>query len=360
MNKYIPATDVEARHEENCFDFLRLFAAVLVFISHSYPLVGETEPIFLNMTLGEFGVNIFFTTSGYLITQSWLRNPSPKIYLAKRFMRIFPALFVVISVTVFIVGPIVTSITLVDYFSNMQTYRYLMNFFFLGGGQLPGVFANNPFANSVNGSLWTLKYEFAMYFCVLVFGLVSKSNLLCFNFLIRIALALSLIISLCLSNSSGEGLSACQFKDTLTAVGVSDLMLRFPLLATFFLFGATFANRKLGLQADWVGIGILSLMLFLPLDYAVSSFLVWLITAYASLNIGVGAFLVLKRVGKYGDFSYGIYIYAFLVQQIVSYYLMPNINWMLAFVLSGLITAILAWVSWVCIESPVLKLKSKL
>ena len=86
---------------ENNFDFLRFFAAALVLFAHSYPLVGrrEDEPLTLLTGYekgGSIAVGIFFVMSGYLIASSWLASSSPKSFLIKRALRIFPALIVAV------------------------------------------------------------------------------------------------------------------------------------------------------------------------------------------------------------------------------------------------------------------------
>lgn len=360
MNKLTPTSEVEAKHTENCFDFLRLFAAFLVLFSHSYPLIGDPEPTILKMTLGEIGVNIFFTTSGFLITQSWLRGPAPKIYMAKRCLRIFPALVVVLLVSVFIVGPSVTALTLEEYFSNKQTYRYLMNIIFAGGGELPGVFKDNPFVGSVNGSLWTLKYEFAMYVVIMVSGVLSGKNSSYFNNIIKFLLFFSALISIILGGMLPELSIGSSLKEDLIALGVSELTLRFPLLATFFLVGAAFSNKQFGLRSDWIAMCGIGAGAILFSNYPLGMVFLWTFIAYGSLNFGVSSFRFFRAFGKFGDFSYGVYIYAFLAQQLVSKYLMPEISWLLAFILSTFITFICAWLSWTYIESPFLRMKNKL
>jgi len=112
---------------ENNFDFLRFFAASLVLLVHSYPLTGRQpeEPIELLTGYengGSFAVSIFFVISGYLITSSWLSSSSPTSFLIKRALRILPALALAVLLSVFIIGPLVTTESPGDYFASSTTW----------------------------------------------------------------------------------------------------------------------------------------------------------------------------------------------------------------------------------------------
>lgn len=109
----------------NSFDLLRLVAATAVLFSHQFQVLGRPEPkIFGQVTLGVFSVFIFFALSGRLITQSWERNPQVKYFLLKRCLRIFPALVVVITLTIFVLGPAFTTLDIGQFFSNSTTWKY--------------------------------------------------------------------------------------------------------------------------------------------------------------------------------------------------------------------------------------------
>ena len=171
----------------NNFDFIRLFAAILVIITHSYTLKGSNDVDFLSkltngsIQFSHLGVAIFFIISGYLITQSCISSPSWLSYFWKRILRILPGLFVVLFICAFILGPILTDLSLNDYFSSNETYNFLLStFIYFQNYSLPNVFHNNPI-NSLNGSLWTLAYEFTLYIVVLILtliGLINKRKLL--------------------------------------------------------------------------------------------------------------------------------------------------------------------------------------
>lgn len=160
--------------KQNNFDFLRFLAATLVIVSHSFPLTGFREIAVLHNTLGGHGVFIFFLISGFLITRSYLASNNVFLFFKARLLRIFPALIVVILLTIFVLGPAVTSIPLDQYFANKSTYQMLNNILLHSiSYKLPGVFEQNPYKYSVNGSLWTLKYEFTFYIFVAVLGVLT-------------------------------------------------------------------------------------------------------------------------------------------------------------------------------------------
>ena len=113
------------------FDGIRLISAFLVLFSHCYVLTGQgaEEPL-LRFThggvgFGEVAVYIFFAISGYLVTQSWFRDPSIKRFLVRRLLRILPALIFVIVASALIVGALMTALSLSDYFSRYDTWSYL-------------------------------------------------------------------------------------------------------------------------------------------------------------------------------------------------------------------------------------------
>lgn len=162
---------------DNNLNVLRLIGATLVLYGHSYVFLGLREPIFLSwIALGPLGVFIFFTISGYLIAASWDHDPHLLRFLARRALRIFPALAVCVALSVLVLGPVLTTLPLTDYFSNEHTWGYFRNIFLYISYYLPGVFENNRVANAVNGSLWTLPIEFIMYFAVAVVGIIRGNR----------------------------------------------------------------------------------------------------------------------------------------------------------------------------------------
>ncbi len=131
----------------NNFNFLRIFAAVLVAVTHSYAITGHAETEFLhrltngNFYLSSIGLYIFFFTSGYLVSLSAANSKSALIFLKKRILRIYPALIVVVIISVFIAGPLLTKFSLRQYFTDADTWKYLWTSSgFKIRFRLPGVF----------------------------------------------------------------------------------------------------------------------------------------------------------------------------------------------------------------------------
>src|SRR5437588_7159145 len=146
LSREAPGERQLERH--NNFDLLRLVAAVSVIVSHAFLLAESSQDhdplIWLTggqTILGVVGVFVFFTISGYLVTQSFDTTPSPLVFLAKRALRIFPGLLLCLAVCVFAIGPLVTGLPLAEYFTRPDTYLFLLRNAVLDTeyNRLPGV-----------------------------------------------------------------------------------------------------------------------------------------------------------------------------------------------------------------------------
>lgn len=340
----------QLKSKNNNFNLLRLIAAFAVLISHSYPLAtgdGNAEPLkkLIGITLGHISVDIFFITSGFLITASLLRSKSITDYILARLLRIYPALIASTILTAFILGPLVTSIKLPDYFS-YATFTYIIkNSLLIFGVQfeLPGVFINVPWKNAVNGSLWTLPYELKMYFYLLVIFIAIK----------KIPAVIPLL----------------SFKNTILTLALLSVLLHIAnhiylhkfdnsiRLFSFFFSGAAFYCfiEKIKLEKK-----IAVAMLFPPLIFAghpilfICSYI--LILPYIVFYFSFKPTGAIRRFHQFGDYSYGIYIYAFPSQQLVMF-LLPNSSVFELTLVSSLLTFALAYFSWHLIEKNSLKLK---
>lgn len=183
------------------YNFIRFIAAIMVLIAHSFVLSLGTdcEKWVLNyhldkigvMYLGRIAVAIFFFGSGFFVSKSCERNENFWVYIYKRAKRIIPMLAIIAFLSIAIVGTIMTKLSLTEYLFNISTWKYMLNSVFVLVHNLPGVFNNNVYGSTVNGSLWTLPVEFICYiFCFLVFKYIFTKNKKIFKF--------SVILSVCI------------------------------------------------------------------------------------------------------------------------------------------------------------------
>ena len=127
---------------------------------HGDWLAGLTKG---QINLGGIAVSVFFFYGGFLICKSLDRLQDGKKFFIARIKRIFPPLIVVVMLSAFVMGHMLTTLPLKQYFTEVGTYKYLLNGILIPVHTLPGVFENNVYGAAVNGSLWTLPIEFASY-----------------------------------------------------------------------------------------------------------------------------------------------------------------------------------------------------
>lgn len=327
-------------HRANSFDALRLIAAFMVLVGHAFVLTGAGPvPRVAGIPVHTFGVCVFFAISGYLIAGSWQRNRAPLLYLKSRALRIFPALIVVVVLTIVLIGPIATARPFPDYWRDPLTSHYLVNILLFGQYDLPGVFDGAAHTRSaVNGSLWTLGVEFTCYLglLALLWGLPKLR-------------AIPLVVA-----AAATGLVA------LLAPSQPALMFLEPSMqmATFFFVAAAI---RVGLAPKWIRLApaVVALMCWLvasTLAPALSWPLGWLLLTYAAIGIGSANLPVLRRAGRFGDYSYGLYLWAFPVQQLVVGFLRID-SLVVNIIVVSAITLPLAFASWHLVEKRALALK---
>ncbi len=325
-----------------------MVAASAVLISHAFPITSGSDAVEpfetqLGMTLGEIAVGIFFILSGFLVSMSFTRSKSLAGFFIARAVRIFPALFVVLTLTALLLGPLVTQLPLDAYLLSPATLTYIPGNMSLAFMQydLPGVFDQNPVGQAINGSLWTLFYEVACYFGVAVIGLLGAFRSQ------RLFLA-----------------SLAAFMAFYVAVNVYEHMLptRIILLADLgfpFMVGIVFFNYRERIPVFLPVSLILFASSFLFVDTFIFNEVFYLTIGYFLVSVGFLESLRFEQYNKLGDYSYGVYIYAFPMQQLAVYYfgpMTPQMNMLIAFP----ITLIFAILSWHLVESRALSLKKRL
>jgi peptidoglycan/LPS O-acetylase OafA/YrhL len=349
--------EVRSRGRDNNFNLIRLLAAALVLVSHSWPLtatLGEPLEGVAGFSLGHFGVDIFFVVSGFLVTGSLLARPTLMDFARSRALRIFPALVASAWATAFVVGPLVSALPLGRYLAHPDAWRYaLQNSVTWPLGVcwwLPGVFLQNPGGPAVNGALWSLPWELTMYVLLFMLGLWllrergprSTTELKFVVCVVAIATAL------------GHGLNE--------AFGLThrfELVQGLRLTALFFTAGALCLFRgRIPLSMGLLGSAIAALVLALvtgrgwhglyPL--ALAYLVVWLALVPAGL---------IRLYNRLGDYSYGFYLWQFPIQQWIVLR-NPDASPLELMLTAAPVTLVLAVLSWHFVEAPSLALKRRI
>lgn len=324
-------------NNKNCFDFLRFFFAANIVLAHLCELSQNKSLEFLSyFSNSTIAVQGFFIISGFLVAKSYTNTPSLKEYFIKRAKRILPAYVVVLLLSVTLLA-LFSKMVISDYFTDLNVYKYLgWNLIFLNFIHpcLPGLFENNLFC-TVNGSLWTLKVEEGFYIVLpLIFYAIKKTKK---PFLILGSLYfLSLLYWFVMDFYFNQPLLAKQLPGYLSYF-VSGIFL-------FLNFDLMLKNKNVLLLLSILML-LISNFSHLQIDvlYPAAFSMIVIIAAY-SLKI-------LNNFGKYGDFTYGLYIYHFpIIQLFRQYDLFEKHNPILMAFLVILITMILAVLSWFLIE----------
>jgi peptidoglycan/LPS O-acetylase OafA/YrhL len=345
----------------NALNVWRLTLAMGVILWHSWPLTGRGisfEPV--RQLLGDGWVDGFFAISGFLITWSWFRNPRARDYFLARSLRILPGFWACLITTAFIIAPISVAIqggSAAKLLQSDAPYAYV-----LGNGALSmhrpdvgGTPVGVPIFGIWNGSLWTLFWEVSCYIAIAILGVVG---LLHRRWLVPALLALALYWSTKLPRSTlfAEGPSAQQHTDAAAQWLVMEVpAARF---ACMFLAGALLYQFRDAIPARWslvaVSIVIVLAASLLP-NYRVIAAIP---LAYAI--IVSGALIHNKRLRLSTDLSYGVYIYAFPIQQLLVICGLAFLNPFAFAIIAAIITLPVAALSWFLIEKPATSIKSRL
>ena len=337
------------RSVPNNFDGVRMLAALMVLVNHQFLLLGRDE-IRLpgGYSLGDLGVAVFFAVSGFLVSRSWQDDPHLLRFFAKRFLRIWPALCVVVLLTTLLLGPLLASADLRSYFADPRFARFFKNLVLIAHTDLPVSFAPGPFEHIANGSLWTIPLEVRCYVLLALAGAAT---------LLRRSWCMALLM-LALAAYFAGWLASGSFLIRGDAQGRS---LQLDFIACFFA-GAAWnhwrkvlerpaARRLVALAA--IGLATLALLAGRP------GLALWLGVPCLTLAIGMASWPGLRSAGRWGDISYGMYLYAFPVQQTVHWALHDQAPLPIQLVLSLATTVALALASWHGIEKHALRHKPR-
>ena len=333
---------------DNNFNLIRFTAASAVLLDHSFALVaqGHAPGGLVDMErleIGRLAVDVFFIVSGFLVTRSVVTQPTLVDYAVARFLRLFPALLVATIGIAFVLGPLVTSASWQDYFSDPRPWLYvpLTASLITHSLTLPGVFDTVPEAGVIDAPLWTLRYETMCYVLLALFavlGMLATRT--------RAGLTLALILAVYVIVTF-----ATPWRGEYAAI---DSAMRFVL--GFFVGGALY------LYADKIRLSFGVALLLGVAAFAAYGTPIYEMVLRAALGYGLIWFAlvpagVLRRFNRIGDYSYGLYILCFPIQQ-TFVMLHPAIApWALFFCSFPAVLA-LAILSWHFIEHPALSRKA--
>jgi peptidoglycan/LPS O-acetylase OafA/YrhL len=330
-------------HLANNFDAIRLFAALLVLVSHQFFLLGRSQPSPTGNTLGELAVMIFFAISGYLVSESWYRDPHLVRFLMRRLLRLWPALAVA-TLAIVLAGAAVTRLPLYEYLGKETWHFIAHNLQLRVAYLLPGVFdgPGGKAMSAVNGSWWTIALEAKCYLYLAVLGLIGLRRRWCS------VLVLAAVVHL--------------YVQALPGHPQSDPIGSLKLLYTgFFMTGVCARQFREELFRHRVPALAIGLALFaLCLSTGQRGLAQWIVLAPLTLVAGSWSTPGLRQAGRWGDLSYGIYLYAYFVQQL-TVRLWPGTPGLVGSTLVAMGgTVTVAWCSWNLVEAPALALKRQL
>ncbi len=327
---------------------LRLLAALAVLLFHCYALTGHwtDEPLWRlapELNLGALGVQTFFLLSGFLVAQSWHRRPRLAEFAVARALRIYPALLAATLLTLAL-GELSSPLRASAFWRDPLTLAYLAHtpLGFVVRHVLPGAFAGNPLPGAVNGSLYTLPYEVRLYCAVALVGVVGVLAR-------RVALAALAGVLLAVALMAPAWLAPV-FGYATTDHGEA-------LVLMFALGVLAYAWRDAIRLSRFAALGAVALVAADPFGVA-RGVLYPLLLGYVLLTLAYHPALRWRAFERCGDYSYGLYVYAFPIQQTLIERL-PGVlpPALLALALPAALAA--AMLSWHALERPALGLKSR-
>jgi len=340
----------------NNLDFLRLVFAVTVIFSHSYPLClgmqtetygagsSVTEPMLRfshgQTTLGTVAVDAFFIISGFLIANSFLRSRSLLTYFRKRIARIYPGFIVCMLVLAFVVTPIAGGAFAYQGLSD-RLADFIGRTSLLWNINLAHSFVHNPLPNVIDGAVWTIPWEFACYIGLAAMGVAGLLHRRHFTLLIFCAMLLYFLVSeIIVWIGIPPAAHWTSFFDPHLYVDLRGMPMCFTAGTVFYLYRERIPHRNI---LAIVSAFVLICSCFIPYTWVLCSplagtYLIFWFAFHPRIRI--------HHFARYGDFSYGTYLYAFTVQQLIVQALGSTVRPFTLFLLAtppSLIAGVLSW-----------------
>jgi peptidoglycan/LPS O-acetylase OafA/YrhL len=329
------------------FDYLRLLLSVGVLLGHTVSSSygrQAAEALYDSPATGLLRciLPMFFALSGFLVAGSMERCRTLIKFLGLRAIRIYPALIVEVLLSALLIGPLVTTVPLHEYFTDSQFWRYIVNVtghitFFL-----PGVFHDNPNPDVVNGQLWTVPFELYCYITLAALIAVGAKR---FKAIVPLG-ALGLLVVLT-AHRANLGVAFIEYWRAIDG----------PRLVVIFLLGVSaylYRDKIPHSQPLFWASALASVILlgFVPNGTYLALFTITYATAYLGTTNP-------KKTGviKHADYSYGIFLYGYVVQQLVMYVIPAAREWYWNFLICLPLSVAVAAFSWHFVEKPALRLK---
>lgn len=325
------------------FDGIRFIAAAAVIFSHSFLIAeGSEDREPLNHLLGPkniiglYGVFTFFMISGFLLVRSFAFDGSLLRFFFNRFLRILPGFLFCTVLSIYLLGSLSTGLSLYDYFGHTSTYMYGWNNMrcLCDSGTLPQVFMQTGETTKgvVNGSLWTLRYELLCYLVLLLIWAVFRKTT-------TVVIILS-VMALFQVTLPDEWPALLPIGYTLPYFAMGGLMYE--------------VNRRFGTNNRLALTAGLALLVTFFLGKQHVSFAV--LGAYVVIHLGKRANFLTGFTRRVGDWSYGLYLFGWPVQQLIKEATGVSNGYKL-FLYSFPLALLFSAISWYLVEKPALRLK---
>lgn len=341
----------------NNFNIIRLIAALFVMSGHMAYIAGVNAPSFAGIEIHHIGVIVLFLIGGYLVAKSWLSDPHPGRYALKRFVRLWPPFAVFVLLMVYIAGPMLSELGRTAYFQS--DYKgYLYNLYLYIVYYLPGVFSRDmPIVNVMNGSLWTIPVEAALYVACPVVLLICGFRATPEKRGRRVAVIAAAALL-------AEWVHARYFPASRAIFYATDWLAAWNLI-TCYLIGMAVAclgiERLLNVQVAVVVMAVAAMTKF---DRGLQEIVAMVSIAYFVFSFALMEKPLFAGFARKYELSYGIYLYGFFFQQLMAWelnvQLKLSLTCMQLFFASLLPTLAAAWLSCVLIEKPLIRLTNRI
>lgn len=337
-------------HRNHNFDLLRILFATLVILAHAYVLSGQYPDLLVRYThtqynLGSLAVSGFFLLSGFLIVQSWSRDPDIVDYAWKRLLRIVPGYLVAAVLSTIVIGLLAPGVSHFFYHFNHHFPESILLF---GPPSTPAVFPHSVFENQIDDSLWTIPYELRCYLLVVVFGICGLLRR-------RWPVVILLIISLFLM--ADPSVLSTHWHKIYFLTGepwpAARLLATFLVGACFYLF-----RNRIVFQTSFAMVAailLIGILCFLPRYFEPAA-----VTLGAYLLFYAGDRMPFQRtawIKRMPDISYGVYLYGWPIEALWLWY--RHTSAWITFFAATTLAYFVGWLSWRYIERPMLKLKRR-